>query len=138
MARELKANLLAGGLKSEILYLNLLFARRITPRAHEWLAATGPCLLGEFLFSFAVEERPDEDIRTYIDDVLKGEMRVFGEGIEERLMKVQNTTHSIVEDVVNAVTKGTPVSVDGREGRRTVALLEAIYRSAREGRVIRC
>ena len=71
-----------------------------------------------------------------IDDALRGEMRVFGEGTEERLMKVENGTHSIVEDVVRAVSHGTPVRVDGREGRRTVALLEAIYRSARENKAV--
>jgi predicted dehydrogenase len=73
-----------------------------------------------------------------MDDVLGGEMRVFGEGLEARLMEVQNRTHSIVEDVVSAVTQGTPLRADGREGRRTVALLEAIYRSAREERLVKC
>ena len=51
---------------------------------------------------------------------------------------VVNRVHSIVEDVVNAITKGTPLAVDGREGRRTVALLEAVYRSAREGKPLNC
>lgn len=68
-----------------------------------------------------------------MDDVLRGQMRVFGEGLEERLMAVQNDLHSIVEDIVSTLTKGTPLRVDGREGRRTVALLEAIYTSARAG-----
>jgi len=69
-----------------------------------------------------------------IDAILTGQMRVFGEGLEERLMAIENPLHSIVEDVVSAVTNGTRLRVDGREGRRTVALLEAIYTSAREGR----
>lgn len=69
-----------------------------------------------------------------IDAVLNGEMRVFGEGLEERLMTIDNPLHNIVEDVVSAITNGTPLRVDGQEGRRTVALLEAIYRSAREGK----
>lgn len=73
-----------------------------------------------------------------MDDVLGGGMRVFGEGLEARLMQVENRTHSIVEDAISAVTKGTPLRVDGREGRRTVALLEAIYRSAREGKLLKC
>lgn len=72
-----------------------------------------------------------------IDDVLKGEMRVFGAGLEEKLASVGNSVHSIAEDVVSAVERGTPLRVDGREGRRTVALLEAIYRSAREGKPLK-
>ena len=72
-----------------------------------------------------------------VDDALRGEIRTFGEGLEERLMAVENPIHSIVEDVVSAVRKGTPLRVDGPEGRRTVALLEAIYISAREGRPLK-
>ena len=68
-----------------------------------------------------------------IEDVLGGKMRVFGEGLEERLQQIDNPIHSIIEDVVNAVEGGGEVRVDGREGRRTVALLEKIYESARTG-----
>jgi predicted dehydrogenase len=69
-----------------------------------------------------------------IDDVLKGTMRVFGKGLAEKLAGIKNDTHSIAEDVVKAVEEGRPLRVDGREGRRTVALLEAIYASGRQGR----
>lgn len=69
-----------------------------------------------------------------LDAVLSGEMRVFGDGLEERMIAIENPLQNIVEDVVSAVTKGTSLRVDGHEGRRTVALLEAIYASAREGR----
>ncbi len=72
-----------------------------------------------------------------IDDVLSGNMRVFGEGLQERMAAVQNPYQNVVEDVVSAVEKNTPLRVDGREGRRTVALLEAIYASAREGRPLK-
>ena len=68
-----------------------------------------------------------------IPDVLTGNMQVFGEGLEERLAGVENPLKNIVQDVVSAVERKTPLRVDGREGRRTVALLEAIYTSAREG-----
>ena len=71
-----------------------------------------------------------------IPDVLTGSMRVFGEGLEERLAAVENPLKNIVQDVVSAVERKTPLRVDGREGRRTVALLEAIYTSARKGRRI--
>ncbi len=69
-----------------------------------------------------------------IPDVLTGDMRVFGDGLEERLAAVENPFGNIIQDVVSAVERKTALRVDGREGRRTVALLEAIYASAREGR----
>ena len=71
-----------------------------------------------------------------VDDVLGGKMRVFGEGLEERLQQIENPIHSIIEDFVQAFEEGGDLRVDGREGRRTVALLEKIYQSAREGKVL--
>ena len=38
-----------------------------------------------------------------------------------------------IEEFMQAVTEGTPLTVDGEEGRKSVALIEAIYRSARTG-----
>ena len=63
-------------------------------------------------------------------------MRVFGEGLEERLRQINNPIHNIIDDVVRAVEEGNDVRVDGREGRRTVALLEKIYESARTGKTV--
>ena len=71
-----------------------------------------------------------------IEDVLNGKMRVFGEGLEERLQQINNPIHNIIEDFVKAVEEGGNVRVDGREGRRTVALLEKIYESARTGNTV--
>ena len=71
-----------------------------------------------------------------LDSALTGEMRVFGDGLEEKLQAIENPIHSIVEDVVSALEKGTPLRVDGEEGRRTVALLEHIYNSARLGQAV--
>ncbi|MBM3280118.1 MAG: Gfo/Idh/MocA family oxidoreductase [Candidatus Handelsmanbacteria bacterium] len=73
-----------------------------------------------------------------IDAVLEGRMRVFGEGLEEKLNNIANPLHSVIEDMVSALEKGTPLRVDGREGRRTVALLENLYASAKEGRAVAC
>ena len=69
-----------------------------------------------------------------LDAVLSGEMRVFGQGLEEKLQSIENPIANVVEDMVSALQNGTQLRVDGREGRRTVALLENIYRSAREGK----
>ena len=71
-----------------------------------------------------------------IDAALSGEMRVFGAGLEEKLQAIDNPLANVVEDVVSALNEGTPLRVDGREGRRTVALLENIYRSSREGKAV--
>lgn len=68
-----------------------------------------------------------------LDDCLAGTGRYFvQEDIRERLQAVPNPVTSIVEDAVNVIRHGAKPAVDGREGRSTVALLEAIYRSARE------
>ena len=45
--------------------------------------------------------------------------------------------HRQMEDFVAAVNEVRPPLVDGREGRRTTAVMEALYESARLGRVIR-
>lgn len=71
-----------------------------------------------------------------VDSVLSGEIRVFGDGLEEKLQTIENPLANVVEDVVSALDRGTKLRVDGREGRRTVALLENIYRSSREGKVL--
>ena len=71
-----------------------------------------------------------------IDAVLSGEMRGFGDGLDEKLQTIENPLANVVEDVVSALDRGTKLRVDGREGRRTVALLENIYRSSREGKVL--
>ena len=73
-----------------------------------------------------------------IDDALDGSMRVFGDGLEERLNSIENTIPNIVADVVSAVEDGNELRVNGHEGRRTIALLEQIYASARKGEAVIC
>jgi len=68
-----------------------------------------------------------------LDEVLGGKIRVFGDGLEERLQTIENPITNVVADMVSTLENGTQLRVDGYEGRRTVELLEAIYRSAREG-----
>jgi len=41
-----------------------------------------------------------------------------------------------VADFVTAVHEGRPPAVDGREGRRSLALVSAVYESARTGREV--
>ncbi len=40
---------------------------------------------------------------------------------------------NIIEDMVAAITEGKPVQCDGYEGRKTVALFEAVYQSSETG-----
>ena len=49
----------------------------------------------------------------------------------------QSGPNNIIEDMVSAVTKGTPVAVDGKEGRKPVQLFNAIYESSRTGKAVR-
>ena len=50
---------------------------------------------------------------------------------------VTPAVHSAAEDMARALRDGTPVAVDGREGRKSLALLAAIYTAAREKRPVR-
>lgn len=43
---------------------------------------------------------------------------------------------NVIEDMILAITKGIPPNVDGREGRKSVELIEAIYRSSDTGKLI--
>jgi predicted dehydrogenase len=42
----------------------------------------------------------------------------------------------VIEDFIRAIETGTVPSCDGREGRRSVELVEAIYTAAREKRTV--
>lgn len=57
----------------------------------------------------------------------------FLDGMENRREALQRAVpvRNIVEDVVSAVRDGTPLVCDGEQGRRSVAVLNAIYDSAR-------
>ena len=71
-----------------------------------------------------------------VDAALEGSMRVFGEGLEEKLQTIDNPFQNAIEDMVAAVEGEGQMRVDGRQGRRTVALLESIYSSARTGSAV--
>jgi UDP-N-acetyl-2-amino-2-deoxyglucuronate dehydrogenase len=42
----------------------------------------------------------------------------------------------IIEDFASAVAQGTPLACDAREGRRSVAIVQAVYEAARTGRAV--
>jgi len=43
---------------------------------------------------------------------------------------------NIIEDMVSAVKGGSHVMVDGVEGRKTVAIINAIYESSKTGKIV--
>ena len=43
---------------------------------------------------------------------------------------------NIIEDMVSSINNGTPVAVDGKEGRKSVELFNAIYESSRTGKKV--
>lgn len=49
----------------------------------------------------------------------------------------ENLPGGIIPDMVSAITKGTPVAVDGYEGRKSVAIFNAAYESARTGKTVK-
>jgi len=44
-----------------------------------------------------------------------------------------NRPKNIIEDMISAITKGTPVAVDGIEGRKSVEIFCAMYESSQKG-----
>ena len=55
-------------------------------------------------------------------------------GVEVESIDWSATVGRSVQNFVNAIRGDEPLRVDGEDGRRIVALLEATYRSAIEGR----
>ncbi|MBD3183992.1 gfo/Idh/MocA family oxidoreductase [Candidatus Poribacteria bacterium] len=51
-------------------------------------------------------------------------------------IEVEPGPANIIEDMVSAVTKGTPVIVDGYEGKKSVEIFCAIYKSSRTGKPV--
>lgn len=51
-------------------------------------------------------------------------------------VEIEPGPKNIIEDMVSAVTKGTPVAVNGAEGRKSVAIFNAIYESSKTGRPV--
>ena len=72
-----------------------------------------------------------------LDNLLDGQGRYHvPDDVKEKMAGVPNPVKNIIQDAVQVIRYGAQPAIDGREGRRTVALLEAIYRSAREGRKV--
>ncbi len=103
---QLKANAQAAGFEAEVVYLNMLFADAIGPNLYEWLAATGPYLVGDFIFSRVGHERTEGDVERYVDAVINGSAienelpgRFPGQTTAETLKQLITKAEEFVRDV---------------------------------------
>lgn len=62
----------------------------------------------------------------------------LGSGAGDPLANLKTEGHRLqLEDFAKAIKNGTKPSIDGREGRNAVALIEAIYQAAKTGKTIK-
>lgn len=83
-------------------------------------------------WQFRSESEMDETIHAFL-----GKDADLGSGASDPMANLKNEGHRRqIEDFVGAIQDNREPSIDGREGRRAVALIEAIYRSAKEARAV--
>jgi UDP-N-acetyl-2-amino-2-deoxyglucuronate dehydrogenase len=71
-----------------------------------------------------------------LDPTAQADVGAIPENAGSPLVSDVSAHRRIIEDFVDAVRNQRPPVCDGREGRRSVAVVEAIYRSAREQRIV--
>lgn len=79
------------------------------------------------------EERPeDEEIRAQI-----GQESALGSGAADPLASLKHEGHRRqIDDFVHAILENRPPLIDGRDGRKSVEVIEAVYRSAESGKPV--
>ena len=88
---------------------------------------------GQLVFWEFTKKRPEDK---KILAGMKGESALgTGAGDPLKGLKIEGHRRQI-EDFVQAIRTKRPPAIDGREGRKAIALLEAIYRSARTGKTV--
>lgn len=80
------------------------------------------------VWDFLNEEPSDAKVRT---DLMSTSITGLGANDPKAIQSAQHRRN--FEDVVTAIRKSTPPSTHAREARKAVALIEAIYQSARNG-----
>ena len=84
-------------------------------------------------WQFAKEKRADKRIRERL-----GQESALGSGAGDPMANLKSEGHRRnIQDFVKAIQEDRPPAIDGKEGRRAVELIEAIYRSASSGKVVR-
>lgn len=83
-------------------------------------------------WQFREVEKGDDAIQRTL-----GEDTSLGSGASDPTSSLSHLGHQRqIEDFVRAIEEGRPPTVEGKEGRRAVALIEAIYASAKSGKPI--
>ena len=83
-------------------------------------------------WKFKVERPEDAGL---VADI--GKESATGSGASDPLANLKHEAHRRqIEDFANAIREGRAPTIDGREGRRAVELIEAIYRAAESGRSV--
>ncbi|MBI5095348.1 MAG: Gfo/Idh/MocA family oxidoreductase [Candidatus Hydrogenedentes bacterium] len=78
---------------------------------------------------FKQETAEDKEIQEHLNDE-----SILGSGAGDPLSNLRSDGHRLqITDFVEAIRLNRPPAIDGREGRRAVELIEAIYRSAASG-----
>jgi predicted dehydrogenase len=82
-------------------------------------------------WQFAEEQPEDKAVLSTIKD------SAVGSGASDPIASLKHEGHRRqIEDFIAAVREGREPTIDGREGRRAVALIEAIYQSAETGQTV--
>ena len=115
---------------------------RVEDMAHAWFVLTSGCrccvevsrVSGGRLCRVEAVGRAGQ----LIADVDRGMLsRIEGRNVVETdVIPDQPTIVMVLEEFARSLAAGTPVPVSGEDGLRAVAMVEACYRSAREGRPI--
>lgn len=101
----------------------------------EITGSTGTAILEEediIKWHFAESTTEDEQIR----QEMLGKTKTGG-GAADPAAIGHHAHAALFRDVLASITDGKPLSIDGREGRRSVELILAIYESARTGKSVR-
>jgi len=84
-------------------------------------------------WQFAKATRGDRRVREGL-----GKESALGSGAGDPLAGLKSEGHRRnIQDFVKAIQEDRPPAIDGKEGRRAVELIEAIYRSAATGKTVR-
>ena len=82
-------------------------------------------------WEFAEPEDEDEDIRLEMADQTE-----TGGGASDPAAIGHHGHTQLFEEVVASIREDRPSTLDGREGRRSVEVIQAIYESAKTGQIV--
>ncbi len=86
------------------------------------------------LLKWELAEETPEDLR--IKNAINGEHSSTGGAADPKAISYAGHQYQI-EDLINAIRTGKQPLVDGREGRKSVEIVTAIYESARTGQLVK-